>query len=251
MSELDDLLGAFQRVCIAEVDARDVARLEDGGGPPGRFVAVYRDMVRTRLRDLVAAAHPRTTRAIGRAAMDALADRHIESMPLSTRFFREHAERFGPWAIEALAREPIGPAWSRDLLRLEAAQWPANYRPSPPPSELVPFDLELVPVPSRTLTLLSLEWSVHAAADRDPERGYFDLAVYRRPDHLVETRWMAPIWAALLARMSRGNEPAITSVRETLASHARAPDAAFVDEMTTFVAALVDNGALLGSSPPR
>jgi hypothetical protein len=244
MSETDELLGAFQRVCVGAIDARDVALLETGGSI-GRFTGVYRELVRARLRDLVAAAHPRTTRAIGRASMDALADRHLEAMPPQSRFFREHAESFARWAVSALPPEP---PFSRDLLRLEAAQWPANYRPSPAPEGLVAFDLELVAVPSATLTLLTTEWSVHAA-DRDPERGEWHLAIYRRPDHLVETRWMAPIWASLLAKLAAADGPAIDAVRATLAQHERVADAAFVDEMTTFVAALIDNGALLGSLP--
>lgn len=250
MSELDEMLSAFQRVCLAETpDPADVARLErDGGGPAGRF-ALYRDLVRIRLRDLVAAAYPRTARTIGRAKIDALADAHITAGPLSTRFFREHAEAFGPFAIAALERAPLPPAWSLDLLRLETAQWQANYRPSARPERITEFDLELVPIPSATLRLLTTEWSVHTSGDDAPERGVFRLAVYRRPDHRVETRWMEPIWASLLADLARGARPAIDSVRGALTEHGRAADATFVDEMTTFLALLVDNGALLGSVP--
>jgi hypothetical protein len=250
MSELDELIGAFQRVCLAErVDAADVERLErEGGGPGGRF-GLYRTLVHTRLRDLVAAAYPRTTLAIGRPKMDAMAEAHLASGALGTRFFREHAERFGSWAIDALERAPLPPAWSRDLLRLEEAQWQANYRPSPRPERLADFDLELVPIPSRTLRLLTTEWSVHTSGEAAPERGIFRLAVYRRPDHRVETRWMEPIWASLIADFARGERPAIESVRAVLREHGRAADAAFVDEMTTFVALLVDNGALHGSVP--
>ena len=98
-----------------------------------------------------------------------------------------------------------------------------------------------MPIPSSTLRLLTTEWSVHTSGDEAPERGTFRLAVYRRPDHRVETRWMEPIWA----------RPAIDSVRAALSEHGRVADASFVDEMTTFVALLVDNGALLGSVPER
>ena len=250
MSDHDDLLSTFQRVCVSErIDASDVERLaRDGGGPSGR-IALYRDLVRIRLRDLVAAAFPRTTHAIGRANMDALADAHITERPPTTRFFREHAEAFGEWAVDALARTPLPPEWSRDLLRLEAAQWQANYRPSPRPEPITDFDLELVPIPSRTLRLVTTAWSVHTSADATPEPGEFRLAVYRRPDHRVETRWMDTIWATLLADLARGERPAIDSVRAALTTHGRVADATFVDEMTTFVAVLVDNGALLGSVP--
>jgi len=235
-------------VCLREsIDADDVARLErEGGGPRGRF-ALYRDLVRIRLRDLVAAAFPRTTRAIGRAKMDSLADAHITTGPMDRRFFREHAEAFATFTIDRLTH--VEPAWSRDLLALEAAQWQANYRPSPPPAAITSFDLELVPVPSETLRLLTTSWSVHTSLEDAPQAGTFHLAVYRRPDHRVETRWMEPIWATLIEALARAEGPAIDAVRATLTQHARAADATFVDELTTFLALLVDNGALLGSVP--
>lgn len=250
MSELDEMLSAFTRVCVAErIDEADVAVLErEGGGPRGRF-ALYRDLVHNRLRDLVAAAYPRTTRALGPAKMDALTDTHVAESALDTRFFREHAERFGDWAIARLAGQSLEPAWAHDLLRLEAAQWQANYRPSPRPERIADFDLERVPIPSKTLRLLETTWSVHTSGDGVPERGTYRIAVYRRPDHRVETRWMEPLWATLLTDLARGERPAIDSVRDALRTHGRAADAGFVDEMTTFVALLVDNGALHGSVP--
>lgn len=249
MSEHDETISAFQRVCLAEkIDARDVSVLErDGGGPHGRF-ALYRDLVRIRLRDLVSAAFPRTTRAIGRAKMDALADAHITAGPNATRFFREHAETFATWVLAGEAL-PTEPAWARDLLVLEAAQWQANYRQSPVPDAITAFDLELVPIASRTLRRFTTTWSVHTSGDDAPQPGTFHLAVYRRPDHRVETRWMEPLWATLLDDLARGERPAIDSVRAALAEHQRAADAVFVDELTTFLALVVDNGALLGSMP--
>jgi hypothetical protein len=240
-----DLLARMQRVCLSEtVDPADVRALAEGGGPEPR-IALYRELVRSRLRDLVASAFPRTTRAIGRAAMDVLADAHVTSGDLGTRFFREHAEAFAAWAIP---RIDGGPPWARDLLRLEAAQWQANYRPDPRPA-ITAFDLELVPIPSATLRLLETKWSVHTSGDDAPTAGTFQLAVYRRPDHRVETRWMEPIWASLLEDLARGERPAIDSVRAVLAAHGRTADATFVDELSTFVGLLVDNGALLGSVP--
>ena len=243
--DMSELLSAMQRMCVgAEIDHSDLARLE---GDAHERILIYRELVRSRLCDLATAAYPRTTRAIGASAMLSLADAHISDARLDTRFFREHAEAFGAWAIDVLARRPPAPEWVLDLLRLEAAQWPANYRPNVARADAVRFDLERVPIPSPTLTLLTTEWSVHTSGDAEPERGTFQLAVYRRPDHQVETRWMAPIWFTLLTRIARGDEPAIDSVRATLSAHERVADAAFVDEMTTFLAALVDNGAILGS----
>jgi hypothetical protein len=246
----DPLLEAFQRVCIdASPSDDDVALLErEGGGPPGRF-GLYRELVRTRLRDLVRAAFPRTTRALGAARMDALAEQHLAEAPPASRFFRDHAHAFAEWALPVLTRGPVEPPWAPDLLRLEAAQWQANYAPIARPDVVEELDLERVPVASSVLVQLRTRWSVHLADAETPQPGAFRVAVYRRPDHQVETRWMEPIWADLLERLARGDAPAIDSVRAVLAEHGRAADAAFVDEMTTFLTLLVENGALLGSLP--
>lgn len=246
----DPLLDAFQRVCLdPSPSPDDVAALErEGGGPAGRF-GLYRELVRTRLRDLVRAAFPRTTRALGAARMDALAEQHLAAAPPPSRFFRDHATAFAEWALPELARGPVEPPWSIDLLRLEAAQWQANFAPVVRPPAIEELDLERVAVASSVLVQLRTRWSVHLADAETPEPGAFRLAVYRRPDHQVETRWMEPIWADLLEHLARGDAPAIDAVRAVLAAHGRAADAAFVDEMTTFLAVLVDNGALLGSLP--
>ena len=177
----DETISAFQRVCLSEtIDAADVAVLERGGGGPRGRLLLYRDLVRIRLRDLVSAAFPRTTRARSGRRRWTRSPTHTSPQDRTnrSRFFREHAETFAAWALERLPSEP---AWTRDLLVLEAAQWQANYRPSPPPAAMTAFDLELVPIASRTLQLLETSWSVHTSGDDAPQPGTFRLAVYRRP----------------------------------------------------------------------
>jgi hypothetical protein len=253
MSDASDetraMLTAFQRVCVGPaVSAEDVAVLESEVTRRARF-ELYRDLVRIRLRDLVCAAFPRTTEALGKPKMFALANDHVTAAPPPSRFFREHAAAFAAWALPVLAAEPT-PAFVVDLLRLEAAQWQANYTPNVRPPDLADFDLEGIAVRSSSLVTLTVGFGVHRpSADGPPAPGTFRLAVYRRPDHRVETRWMEPIWADLLDAMAAGAQPAIDCVRAVLKQHGRAADAAFVDEMTTFVSLLVENGALLGSRP--
>jgi hypothetical protein len=246
--DVREVLAAFQRVCVGpEVAAEDVALLETKTTGRARF-ELYRDLVRIRLRDLVCSAFPRTTHAIGRARMIALADRHITAEPPASRFFREHAAAFAVWALPILGESPE-PAHAVDLFRLETAQWRANYTVDAPIAELAELDLEGIAVPSATLTRLDTRFDVHVSGDAAPKEGAYRLAVYRRPDHRVETRWMEPIWADLLDALARSDRAAIDCVREVLARHGRVADATFVDEMTTFLSLLVTNGALLGSRP--
>ncbi len=241
-----ELLAAFQRACVGQaIDPADAARLESA---TGARLGLYRDLVRVRLRDLVTSAFPRTTAALGKAKTIALADRHVTSEPPAVRFFREHAAAFGRWALPVLEEAP-DPPFVVDLLRLEAAQWQANYTMEATHDDLVELDLEGIAVPSATLVTLRTRFAVHRAEPAVPEEGTFRLAVYRRPDHRVETRWMEPIWADLLDAMILGERPAIDCVRDVLRAHGRAADAAFVDEMTTLLSTLATNGALLGSRP--
>ena len=55
--------------------------------------------------------------------------------------------------------------------------------------------------------------------------------------------------ARLVREWHRGDAPAIEGVRRVLAEEGRAADAAFVDRMTTLLAALLEGGAILGSRP--
>ncbi len=244
--DVSDVLSAFQRVCVsAEPQAEDLALLESEETGRARF-DLYRDLVRTRLRDLVCTAFPRTTSALGRPSMIALADRHLSAEPPRGRFFREHAAQFARWALPIL-EGGADPVFVPDLLRLEAAQWQANYTADERRTDLGDLDLEGIAVPSATLVTMSTRFAVHRTAASPPDAGAFRIAVYRRPDHRVETRWMEPLWADLLDALAAGDRAAIVCVRDVLAAHGRTADAAFVDEMTSFLAALVERGALLGS----
>lgn len=200
---------------------------------------LYRDMVRWRFHQICGEVLPRTRSALGEDAFRARVDAWITDVRPRSRFFRDLPLLF---AADALARGELPPL-ARDLLRLERARWHASIAEDGAAPR--PFALDAIPVPSPSLSVLEVDHAVQLGGGDVPGRTL--LAVYRRPDLEVETRWSSPTLHALLAGWARGDRPAIDTVREVLASEGRPPTPAFVEEMSAFLAELVERGALLGS----
>lgn len=235
MSELAELQRAMARVCFDRAPrAEDVAAL---GGEP---ILLYRELVRSRIRDLVPIALPRSERAIGAARMGELVDGMLADAPPRSRYFREVIPSLVAYALPRLD------GLARDVLRLESTRWEMGWRDGEIPGPIVELDLARVPVPHPTLRVLTLEHAVHRETE-PPEPGTFRVCVHRRPDHKVETRTLDETGALLVEGWARADRPAIEVVREVLRAEGREPDPAFVDRMSALLAALLESGALLGS----
>lgn len=239
--ELDATLAAFDRVIFApEPPSDDLARL----GRPERFL-LYRELVRSRLRDLVASALPRTTELLGRAALDREVDARLSERPPSTRFFREVVEELVTPHAPGLASEAHRHA--DDLARLELARWRAIWVETATP-DVIDFDFAKRPVLAPSMVRLELDWSVHLV-DRPLEKGRFHVAIYRRRDHVVETRWMSDALAAILDQWRLGELSAIEGVRAAMSRLGREPTPEIVDAMSGLLAELLERGGVLGSAP--
>ena len=93
---------------------------------------------------------------------------------------------------------------------------------------------------------LELTWSVHRA-EQPLLEGDFHVAVYRRRDGIVETRWMDATMASILDLWILGELPAIEAVRVALAARSREPTTEIVDQMSELLAQLLERGGMLGS----
>lgn len=248
MSELGPLQEAMLRVLFHdEPSGTDLATLAPDAGKERARVLLYRELARHRLCDVVRLAFPRTIAALPRAS-DRL-DAWLAAEVPRSRFFRDVPLAFGPWLVSDLVRADAtsaAPPYTADLARLEAARWRAMIEVEDD-ARVVPFDLEKVPAPSATLTVLCPTWSVHL--EGDPEPGRYFVSVYRRPDHVVETRWTERVPGLLLEAWARGTSSAIDSVRSVLAAEGRSADHAFVERMSELLATLLERGALRGSRP--
>lgn len=242
--ELDATLESFARVLFDDSPATpDLERLSAPGGASRDRFLLYRELVRSRLRDLVATALPRTTALLGRARMDAIAEARLSASPPPTRFFREVVPHlFSPDAPD-LSSDAHPHA--DELARLELAQWCAIWEEHALPAA-AEFDFAGTPVTHPGLRRLTLGWSVHRP-ESPIEQGTFHVVVYRRRDHVVETRWMGAALAAILDQWRAGQLPAIEGVRVGLASVGKEPTPALVEEMSGMLAELLERGGVLGS----
>jgi hypothetical protein len=202
-------------------------------------VLLYRDMVRWRFHQIARDVLPRTRAAVGEARFEALVDAWIGDRRPRSRFFRELPLELSEHALEGGALPPL----ARDLLLLERARWRATIAQDG--AAPAAFSLEAIPVPAPSLSVFEVEHAVQLGGGDAPGRTL--LAVYRRPDLEVETRWSTPTLHALLSGWALGQRPAIETVREVLAAEGRTPTPAFVDEMSAFLAELIERGAILGS----
>lgn len=244
MSEVAELQRALTRVCFDRApSADDVALLG------GEAILLYRELVRSRIRDLVGIALPRTERTIGRSAATALVDGFLADAPPRSRYFREVIPAFVAYALPQLRADGSAPAHAADVLALESTRWELGWRDGAIDGPVVPFELERVPVVHPTLRLLALGHAVHrdGAGEAPPERGTFWVCVHRRPDHLVETRTLDATSARLVRAWSRADRTAIDGVREVLREEQREADPAFVERMGALLSGLLERGALLGS----
>jgi len=242
--ELDRTLSCFDRVLFAdEPAASDLEALAAPGGASRDRFLLYRELVRSRLRDLAATALPRTTGLLGRAHMNALVEARLSAAPPTTRFFREVVPELFPEHAPALASEAHPHA--DDLARLELAQWCAMWEEVDQPA-VAEFDFARAPVVHPGMRRLTLTASVHWP-DRPIELGRFHIAVYRRRDHVVETRWMSEALAAILDQWRTGELSAIEGVRVGLASAGKEPTPALVEDMSGMLAELLERGGILGS----
>lgn len=239
--ELDDVLATFERLFWdARLSEQDLDALDQGIAQERARLALYRDFIRYRLQELIATALPRTTRALGRAEMDAWVNAQLATSPPSTRFFREVPGQL----IDANDARLLRPELPHlpDLVRLELAQWKANWLDLPVPA-LIPLDLAAPLQIHPTMVRLDLHHSVHLA-EEEPKEGAFFVAVYRRKDDVVETRWMDRTLASVLDGWMRG-VPALDAVREACALHGEALDGAVVERMSDLLSLLVERGGVL------
>lgn len=246
--DIAELQRAMARACFdGEPSARDVELVGREG------VRLYRDMVRTRLRELISIALPWTERTIGAASTTQLFSDFLAESPPRSRFFREVVPAFVVFALPRLEGTSHA-EHARDVALLEGTRFELGFRPAEVHEPLLEIALDKIPVPHPTLRVLTFGSAVHqmsAEAQADPSyvpaKGRFFVSVHRRPDHRVETRWLDETDARLVRAWMRSDRTVIECVRAVLAEERREADAAFVDRMGGLLAALVEAGAFLGS----
>ncbi len=239
-----------QAVCLrSEPPQQALAQLGDRRG-----WLVYREMVRTRLRDEVELGLRRSCRVAGQQAVTQTLDRYLEQVPPRTRLFREVACHFGRTVAPWWKADASLPAYLPDLCLYEVAVWEVADLDDRNHPEVVELAFDRPPVLSPALRLLALGHVVHTqpAADGGYTAEPCFLAVHRPADDRMVQPWrLNRLSYDLLCLWQAGGVSVTQAVQRVGQAHGLPVDATFVDGLCTVLADFIEKGIILGSLGAR
>jgi hypothetical protein len=241
---LADHVRAIQRVCFdSKPSSADLERL----GSRERWL-VYRELVRTRLHGVIAAALPRTKKALGDEAFTRVVAEWLSTGGPTTRYFRHVPNDFAEFAIPIW--RDTAEAWLADLGRYEMTSWWVRHAP-PNPVPGAELSFESRPVVASAVRVLRLDHPVH---DEPPggetyARRTTLLCLYRNAQHRAVPIALNPLAADLLEAWQRGEESVAESVERIAREHDTPIGPGFIEKLSALIADFVDEGVLLGGRP--
>lgn len=239
---LVDVERRFVRVCFAKEPRED--DLSALGGMRDRWL-LYRHMVRTRLRGMIANALKRTVAALGEEAWTAWFDRWLDEAPPRTRYIREIVPELLDYCLPRWERDAAIAPWLIELARLELTRWEVGYTDakSPDAGELA---FEKIPVVTPAMEVLRFAHPVHEKRDAYTEQPT-QLCVYRRADDKTAIWAIDPFTAGILEAFAAGDRTITDTVKSVAAGLEIPLDEKLVQRIGTVLAELVQRGILLGA----
>lgn len=237
---------AFLSVCFDPTPAQ--ADFDALSGERQRWM-VYRDMVRTRLRDMAAVGLPRTRKTLGEARFERAFARYLAEDPPRSRYIRDVVPHFVRSAAPAWERDPELPAYLPDLARYEAAKWVVADEEDPT-AAAAEFDFDKPALFTPAHRLLRLRHAVHRREDdpRFAEPAPTQLLVYRRKDGTRAHTWSCnAVTADLVERWAAGEQTVSEAIRTVAEQRGLAVDPRFLDGLCTVLADFIDRGIVVGS----
>jgi hypothetical protein len=210
---------------------------------------VYRDLVRNRLNQVIAAALVRTKAAVGDDAFKAAVDEWFSGGGPKTRYLRYVPSEFAEFAIPAWQGSEA--PWVADLAGYEITAWEVRHGPrNPVPSEEFAFDRR--PVLATAVKTLRLAYPVHEQPT--PEAGYEPkttmLCIYRDKNHEAVPQILNPLAADLLEAWRTTDQTVANSVQKVAAAHDTEIGPAFIEKLSAMIADFIDRNILLGGQDP-
>jgi len=238
---LADQLKAMQRVCFdLEPSETDLAAL----GSKERWL-VYRDLVRSRLINLVGVAFARTKSVLGDEAFRRTIDDWLSTGGPETRYLRHIPRELFEFAIPRWRDQE--PSWLSDLAQYEITNWDVRYAP-PNRIPTGEFAFDRIPVLSPAVQVLRLSYPVHCVPI--PPSGYEEepsiVCVYRDKHHKSIPWKLNPIAASLIEAWARADKPVTETVHEVAAAHDTEIGPTFVEKLSAMIADALERGILLG-----
>lgn len=239
-----DVAGFFTRHGVPEAAA--------AGLPPlaAARLAIYRKMVHSRLRDVVAEFLPKTVARLGRARLMAEIGRFLADVAPRTPYFREVTGEFVRWAA---TRWPDDPSLPPYLLELAAYEWiNAAVHDTDTGGEAASGDTLALDRPAQldgSTRLHRAAWAVHRAEEAgDLTAEPTALLLYRdRVELRVRVLELTPRAAAVCERLLAG-EALQVALTGACAELGQTLDDEFLAAMASFFADLAERGVLLGAA---
>lgn len=248
-------LADFQRSVIGLLFQRDpephVRALSTDALSEKRW-RVYRRMARSRLRECIDDAFPRTRAALGAEKWSAIVDRFFDEAPPTTPYLRAvpgevaaflpraRDASWPPWTIELARHE-----WTLSDVAITADERGADETEEERASKLVELTMDRPVVLTPAHRVLRSKWSVHRDAI---EEGAFAVCLYRDPkSHRVRVLELTPVAAAILEEIERGERPLVEVLRVAAARERVTIDAEFVQSFADVAADWIERGLWLGS----
>jgi hypothetical protein len=249
-------VAAGDRAAVDAWLARSGASGDEAGALRSQIarLAVYRDLVRTRLRSVLELQLPRFRARLG-AVFDDYFERFLCERGPRTHYLRDVTTEFLDFMEPLAAADPRVPPWALELARHEALDvFVGSLAESPRPAELTELDADRWLAFTETARLVRYSFAVHrlsaGADDRsEPARDPTALLVYRSPEHDVRYLELTPLAAAVLERLLAGRTlrnalEGATSALDT------ALDAAVLEGTARVLAELAERGAVTGARAP-
>jgi hypothetical protein len=218
-------------------------------------LAVYRDLVRTRLREAVELAVPRTRARLG-AIFDEYFERFLAERGPRTHYLRDVTSELLDFMTPLAAGDPRVPAWALELARHEALDvLVGSLAEAPAPGELPELDPERGLAFSATARVVRSAHAVHRLSDdlddrSEPERTPTALFVHRNAEHEVRYLELSPLAAAIVERLLSG--ATLRGALEAATAELGTPlDPSVLEGTARTLAELAERGAVLGAREPE
>lgn len=218
-------------------------------------LAVYRGLVRARLREAVELAIPRTIARLGPLFDEYFARFLAEHGPRS-HYLRDVTTELFDFATPLAAADARVPAWALELARHEALDvLVGSLAENPGPGALSELDPERGLAFSATARVVRYAHAVHRLSadpeDRsEPERVPTALFVHRNADHEVRYLELTPLAAAILERLLAGES--LRNALEGASAELGVPlDAGVLEGTARVLAELAERGAVLSAREPE
>ena len=214
-------------------------------------LAVYRDLVRGRLREAVELVVPRFRARLG-VLFDEYFDRFLAERGPRTRYLRDVTTELLDFMTPLVAQDARMPPWALELARHEALDvLVGSLAETPHPGVLAELEPDRGLAFTSTARVVRYAFAVHRLSDdpddrSEPERARTALFVYRSPEHEVRYLEVTPLAAAILERLVEGR-----TLRSALEGATRelgvALDPLVLEGTARVLAELSERGAVTGA----